>query len=184
MGQTQKRAGNIREMMSVQWKQLLSNLEWVPLRAIEFSCTEDSHAQTGWDLYWSYANIWRVLGQFECQCPISHFKLCDCGDSMSVSSWGKERETAGAGDQGSDEAFAKVWTGCFDDRQIYDGIISFVCPVMSVCTLSLQQLLVLWTFPAGFQRKEMVLLKWLLTEFLLINFFLIVFITENRYYLF
>lgn len=49
--------------------------------------------------------------------------------------------------------------GCFDDRQIYDGIISFVCPVMSVCTLGLQQLLALWTFPAGFQRKEMVLLK-------------------------
>lgn len=51
MGQTRKRAGNIREMMSVQWKKLLSNLEWVPLRAIEFSCTEDSHAQTAWDLY-------------------------------------------------------------------------------------------------------------------------------------
>lgn len=51
MGQTRKRAGNIREMMSVQWKKLLSNLERVPLRAIEFSCTEDSHAQTAWDLY-------------------------------------------------------------------------------------------------------------------------------------
>lgn len=100
MGQTQKRAGNIREMMSAQWKKLLSNLEWVPLRAIESSCTEDSHVQTAWDLYSSNANIWRALNQFECQCPISHFKLCDCSDYMSVSSPGKERETAGAGEPG------------------------------------------------------------------------------------
>lgn len=44
MGQTQRRAGNIREMMSVQWKELLSNLERVPLGAIEFSGTEEAHA--------------------------------------------------------------------------------------------------------------------------------------------
>lgn len=154
MGQTQKRAGNIREMMSAQWKKLLSNLEWVPLRAIESSCTEDSHAQTAWDLYWVMQTSGEPWASLNVSAP-SHISSCVTAVTTCLSLLqGRREKQLEQESRGSDWASAEVWTGCFDDRQIYDGIISFVCPVTVFVPWVCSNSLLCGHFQLGFKERK------------------------------
>lgn len=108
---------------------------------------------------------------FEFQRP-SHISSCviPVTKCLSLLEESKEKEPEQES-QGSDKAFSMARMGCFDDWQIYDGIISFVCPLMSVCTLGLWQTPCPVDTSSWVSKKGNGLLKWLLTEFLPINFF-------------